>query len=1002
MRAVLQRLDFAKYKTCMKKYLAIAVICLVAALNFKGSFIQDTKSHRLEILLLGHKSEHHNSEKFAEIISQSFFKNGINISYTTDPDDLNEANLAKYDGLMIYANHDLITPSQEKALLDFVKSGKGFIPVHCASWCFQNSPDYIDMVGGQFKTHKTGDFTATIVDAKHPAMKGVTAFTTWDETYVHDKLAKDIHVLTERVEGEHHEPYTWVKKYGKGKVFYTAYGHDEKTWKNPGFLKLLENGVLWSVSDVAKKEWNKLDKPAPAYSDAKLPNYEKREGGFQLQAPMSPAASQQLIQVPVDFKLQLFASEPEVEKPIAMAWDERGRLWVVETIDYPNTVRDVKGEGLDRIKICEDTDGDGKADKFTIFADKFNIPTSIVFANGGVIISQAPDFIFLKDTDGDDKADIREKLITGWGTYDTHAGPSNLKYGLDNKIWGTVGYSGYNGKVGGQDTKFGQGVYHFGVDGKDLEYLGGTSNNTWGLGFSENNDVFISTANNTHSAFMGIPSPYLAKIGQPVNKAVDKIDGHYAMHVVTKNLRQVDVFNGFTAAAGHSLYTARNFPKAYWNRIAFVNEPTGRVVHQAVLEPKGSGFAEQDGWNFVASADEWFGPVQTEVGPDGAVWVLDWYNFIIQHNPTPPGFENGKGNAYINPLRDRTHGRIYKVVYNNASPSTIKSLDKKDSKSLIGGLQSDNMFWRTTAQRLIVESGNKAIAPELYRLIRNKKVDELGINPAAIHALWTLNGLGLLDGSNAEAFGVAVEALSHPSAGVRKAALQVLPSNSAAQAAISKAGLLNDGNLNTRLAAILKISETPPSAAIAEELGAMAKLGQNKGDRWISVALTVAIAKHGKDASADPHAAHNMPAADGKTPAKGTEQINAKADQVVVINPIENAMKFEQKSFSVKAGSIVEVVFKNIDFMQHNLLILQKGSMEKVGAAADKMAQDPKGAEKQYVPSMPEVLFSTPLVNPEETFKLKFKVPAVAGDYPFICSFPGHWRIMNGVMKVTK
>jgi putative membrane-bound dehydrogenase-like protein len=705
----------------MKKYLILTAICLVAIISFKGSMISKDQGRRLEILLLGHQAKNHNSEKFAEIISQDFFKNRINISYTIDPNDLNEENLSKYDGLMIYANHDQINSAQEKALLNFVRSGKGFIPVHCASWCFQNSPAYIDMVGGQFKTHGTGEFSSTIVDKKHPVTKGLTDFTTWDETYVHDKLAKDIHILTERVEGEHHEPYTWVKKYGKGNVFYTAYGHDERTWRNPGFLKLLQNGVLWAVNNTAKKEWRKLPKPAPAYSDAKLPNYEKRPGGFQLQAALNPKESQLMTQVPVDFKMELFAAEPDILKPIAMAWDERGRLWIVETVDYPNTVRDVKGEGQDRIKICEDTDGDGKADKFTIFADKFNIPTSIVFAKGGVIIAQAPDFIFLKDTDGDDKADVREKIMGNWGTYDTHAGPSSLHYGFDNKIWGTVGYSGFHGT-----TKFNQGAYRFDMDGKNIEFMGATSNNTWGLGFSENNDVFLSTANNTHSAFLGIPFGYLDRIKQPANKSIDKIDGHYAMHVVTKNLRQVDVFNGFTAAAGHNLYTARNFPKRYWNKIAFVNEPTGRVVHEAVLEPNGSGFAEKDGWNLVASADEWFGPVQTEVGPDGAVWVLDWYNFIIQHNPTPAGFENGKGNAYINPLRDRTHGRIYRIVYNKAKPVQLKSLNRKDNASLLKGLGSDNMFWRMTAQRLIVEDKNTAIAPELYKLIKDKAADETG------------------------------------------------------------------------------------------------------------------------------------------------------------------------------------------------------------------------------------------------------------------------------------
>ncbi|WP_276091384.1 ThuA domain-containing protein, partial [Pedobacter sp. JY14-1] len=295
----------------MRKYFILAALCIAAFINFKGSFSGMDKGRRLELLLLGHDSKHHNSEKFTEIISQEFFKNGINISYTTNPDDLNAENLAKYDGLVIYSNHDLIKPEQEKALLDFVKSGKGFIPVHCASWCFQNSPAYIDLVGGQFKTHGTGEFQMVIKDARHPVMKGITPFTTWDETYVHDKVAKDIHVLTERMEGERHEPYTWVKKYGKGKVFYTAYGHDERTWKNPEFLKLLQNGILWAVSDAARKDWEKLPKPAPAYTDAKLPNYEKRPGGFQLQAELNPQQSQQMTQVPVDFRMQLFAAEPD-------------------------------------------------------------------------------------------------------------------------------------------------------------------------------------------------------------------------------------------------------------------------------------------------------------------------------------------------------------------------------------------------------------------------------------------------------------------------------------------------------------------------------------------------------------------------------------------------------------------------------------------------------------------------------------------------------------------
>ena len=195
---------------------------------------------------------------------------------------------------------------------------------------------------------------------------------------------------------------------------------------------------------------------------------------------------------------------------------------------------------------------------------------------------------------------------------------------------------------------------------------------------------------------------------------------------VTKNLRQVDVHGGFTAAAGHSLYTARDFPKEYWNRIAFVTEPTARLMHNVHLQQKGSGFKEDgDGWNILDSADEWAAPIQAEVGPDGAVWVTDWYDFIIQHNPTPSvspqvlHAQNGKGNAYVNPLRDHERGRIYRIAYKDNDQKEYIKLDKNDVNGLVDALSNDNMFWRLTAQRLLVEKGDKSILPALYKLVQN-------------------------------------------------------------------------------------------------------------------------------------------------------------------------------------------------------------------------------------------------------------------------------------------
>ncbi|RAJ07449.1 PVC-type heme-binding CxxCH protein [Arenibacter echinorum] len=1138
---------------------------------------KDDQPRRVEMLFLGHALEHHNSRVYMPILASALTQSGINITYTEEVEDLNPENLALYDGVIIYANHENRFPEQEKALLDYVAAGHAFVPIHCASFCFNESEEYVDLVGGQFKTHGKDTFTAKIIDKSHPIMQKFEEFSTWDETYVHDKFAKDITVLMERVEGEHHEPWTWVKQFGKGKVFYTAYGHDERTWSKPGFQNLIKEGILWAVEDQVKNNWEEFAKDIPTlkYKEmANIPNYEKRDPAPKYQMPLTPEESAKLIQVPSGFKLELFASEPNIINPIAMNWDEKGRLWVIETVDYPNTVRDDKGSGDDRIKICEDTDGDGKADKFTVFAEKLNIPTSFTFVNGGILVSQAPYFLFLKDTDGDDKADVKETVIDGWGVFDTHAGPSNLQPGIDNNIYGVVGYSGFKGSIAGENFEFGQGIYRFDRDIGNFEFLTNTSNNTWGLGISEDNSIFASTANNTHSVFMGIPNKNLKDVKGISLKGSSKIDGHYAMLPITQNIRQVDVFGGFTAAAGHHFYTARTYPEKYWNKYAFVCEPTGGVVHIAKIEKDGAGYLEKDGGNLMASSDEWVSPVEAKVGPDGAVWVLDWYNFIIQHNPTPNedrgGYDavNGLGNAYENPLRDKSKGRIWRIVPKDVEDKTSMTLDKEDSKGLVKALSNDNMFWRMTAQRLLVENGDTAVVPELIKLVKNTEVDVLGLNPGALHALWTMDGLGVVS-FNSDAMEVVKAALSHPSAGVRRAAIQILPKNETVDVLLMESNILQDKYPEVQLAALIYFSEREPNEEIGRQLFLLSENEQVLADDWLAKALYAAGSKHHKGfitafQSANPNfkmgsteknqrqavglddsqwktmllpqfiedaGLHmdgivwfrrnlNLPsdvaaksgtislgpiddsdkvyvngtmvgatekdyqanrvyqipsgilkegknslavrvedtgggggiwgkkeqmyfktgqysvslAGDWKYEVEmdysksaksafadkplaqllvetyinevevGADSISDSSSSAMTINikTIKNEMKYDITEFVVEMGKPVELVFENTDFMQHNLVITKVGEKEKVGMAADKLAMDPNGAEKNYVPEMPEVLFATAIINPEEKVVLKFTAPEEPGDYPFICTFPGHWRIMQGVMKVVK
>jgi putative membrane-bound dehydrogenase-like protein len=816
---------------------------------------------RLKVLFLGDNGPHRPADRFRQI-QPVLAGRGIDLSFTDRATALDPKVLSRYDGLLIYANITRITPEQEKALLDFVASGKGFIPVHCASYCFLNSPKYIELVGAQFRRHGTGVFRTVIAAPDHPVMKGFRGFESWDETYEHTKHNKDRTVLEYRVGSAGKEPWTWVRTPGKGRVFYTAWGHDARTWGNPGFANLLERGIRWAVGADPAVVPPFGDQPAMTalrkdvkpfrYVEAKVPFYPagERWGTLgkpitQMQLPLPPEESVKHTVTPVDFEVKLFVSEEQLGggKPICMNWDEKGRLWLALTVDYPNELQP-EGKGRDRIVVCEDTKGTGRADKVTVFADKLSIPTSLTFANGGVVVHQYPHTLFLKDTKGDGKADLRKVLFTGWGWRDTHAGPSSLRYGLDNWLYGMVGYSGFRGTVGGERHRFSQGFYRFKPDGSQLEFLRNTNNNSWGVGFSEEGLLFGSTANGNPSVFLPIPNRYYENVRGWSSSVLGTIALNYRFHPITDKVRQVDFHGGFTSAAGHALYTARTYPPEYWNRTAFVSDPTGHLTATFVLQRNGAGYISRNAWNLLASDDEWAAPIMAEVGPDGHVWVIDWYNFIVQHNPTPAGFRTGKGNAYETPLRDKKHGRIYRIVCKKAPPAKPFSLAGASPERLVATLKHDNMLWRLHAQRLLVERGKRDVVPALLKLVGDSGVDTIGLNVGAIHALWTLHGLGALNGAHAEATAAARTALKHKSAGVRRNALAVLPRKGETAKDILGGGLLNDPDAQVRLAALLALAELPPSAAAGAAVAGALSRPENLADRWLADALTSAAAAH--------------------------------------------------------------------------------------------------------------------------------------------------------------
>jgi putative membrane-bound dehydrogenase-like protein len=633
--------------------------------------------------------------------------------------------------------------------------------------------------------------------------------------------------------------------------------------------------VLGAISKKTKSDWEAslAARPSLARLPGEVPNYERRAEPVKYQSPLSPKDSIRYTQVPADFDLQLFAAEPDIVKPIYMAWDERGRAWVVEARDYPHGLVAEGEPGRDSIKICEDTDGDGKADKFTVFADKLNLATALVFVNGGILVSEARHMLFLKDTDGDEKADVRQAILPGWGTGDTHAQQSNLGRGFDNWLYGAVGYSNFRGNVGGKDLQFGQGIFRFQADGSALEFLHQYNNNTWGFGLNAHGDVFGSTANG-HPTFYGYLPAHILNPTQPgsgrrggarggggggggfrpgyrlddkpgdapaptVNvrrlPSAKSLAPGMRMHPNTPNVRMVDNFGGYTAAAGHAFMVSDALPPRLQGK-ALVTEPTAKLIGIMDIQPDGGGYKASDGGNFLASTDEWMSPIFADVGPDGAVWVIDFYSFIIQHNPTPSlqsaGVQatTGRGGAYQteNTLRDKTHGRIYRVVWKDGPRSSIRSLAKAKPADVVAALDSGNQFWALTAQRLIVDNKMTDAASAL-----KKRVHSGAGGKGAIHALWSLEGIGALDKDAHQA------ALLSKDSVVRRNAVRALPANEAGRQLFFSSAVIQDPDLITRQVALVKLAEFPTIPAIQTVVAQLPRIAANNDDAFLNDTLTL-------------------------------------------------------------------------------------------------------------------------------------------------------------------
>ncbi len=492
-----------------------------------------------------------------------------------------------------------------------------------------------------------------------------------------------------------------------------------------------------------------------------FPIYKNKPSGRQVSGQPAPALSpeetRKLIQVPSGFDVRLFAAEPMVVNPVAMTWDERGRLWVLELYEYPNGV--AKGEkGRDRIKILEDTDADGVADKVTVFADGFSLATGLALGNGGVYLAQGPDLLFLEDTNGNDKADKTTVLKTGFEMEDRHELLNGLAWGPDGWLYMTRSVLTHS-KVKDPNNPNGDGVT---MDGalvrfhpvtKKFEVFADGTSYPWGVDWNERGDAFVSASVIHHLFHMAPGGQYNRQGGAWANPY------GYAQDLPSKGLPAIVDWRHYRSGhAGICDYQGDQYPAA-WRGLVFLGNIHQNALNLDRLTPVGSTYtAEKESkllgppkgdfdvgaGNFLVSKDPWFRPVAVHTGPDGALWIADWCDKY-------PSFQNTQADPEG---MDIELGRIWRVVWVGeekgkavaSRPQPDMNLTKLTTDELAGLLEHPNNWQRRTAQRVIAERQD----PKLTRTHNaNSKIHDLMNSDKPtdfrLAALWTLHASSALE-----------------------------------------------------------------------------------------------------------------------------------------------------------------------------------------------------------------------------------------------------------------
>lgn len=543
-------------------------------------------------------------------------------------------------------------------------------------------------------------------------------------------------------------------------------------------------------------------------------------------SPCEPQTALSTFEIVEGFQIELFTAEPMLRDPVAMEVDEMGRIYVVEDPGYPEEL-----EGHGKVRLLEDTTEDGYPDSSSLFADGLRAPRGVMRWKDGILVTDAPHIYYMEDTTGDGRADLKEIILTGFDYGNPQLGVNTPIYGLDNWIYVAHVYGSSQPEFTDHPetrSRAGRGNIRFRPDSYQWE------STSAGSQFGHSFDAFgrpLHTHNNDHISQEVIAARYLERnpdlLVAQASVSIAEHGGGAEVYPITKETRH-ELFTDkgtFTAACGITCYLGGSFP-AEFQGVSFVAEPAHNLVHADRLSEEGTRLVASrllEEREFLASTDRWFRPVNFYIGPDGALYVIDYYREVIEQ----PRFLSEEV-LESDILYDGTErGRIYRITAKGSnSPQWLSQLDLKnaDSQELVNHLKNDNIWWRRNAQRLLVDRQDSAVLPLLEQLATNASTPE-----TRVHALWTLKGLDALEPSLLES------ALQDSSPRVREHAVQLTEFYLGTVENI--ASLLldmadeSDAGVRFQLVATLGNLGTPESKALREQM-----LYKHIEDEWMQLA----------------------------------------------------------------------------------------------------------------------------------------------------------------------